>query len=63
MLRHPHLAARGLVGTSPETGLPFIADPVRFIEDRWRPGSAGPAAPRLGADADEVARTWSPTRV
>jgi crotonobetainyl-CoA:carnitine CoA-transferase CaiB-like acyl-CoA transferase len=55
---HPHLAARGLVGTSPETSLPFIADPVCFADEDWRPGSDGSAAPGLNADEDGVLKSW-----
>lgn len=54
VIEHPHIAARGLVGESSETALPFIADPVRFAEADWRPGSDGLPAPLLNADRDEV---------
>lgn len=58
VVEHPHLAARGMVGTSTQTSLPFLADPVRFADEHWRPGSDGPAAPRLNADADSVFGAW-----
>ncbi|MGV0870610.1 CaiB/BaiF CoA transferase family protein [Mycolicibacterium sp. XJ879] len=59
VLEHPHLAARRLVGTSPETSLPFIADPVCFADESWRPGADGAAAPRLNADEDSILRSWA----
>jgi len=58
MLDHPHMAARGLVGTSPDTGLPCIADPVRFVDDEWRPGSDVGGAPLLGADGRYLFELW-----
>jgi crotonobetainyl-CoA:carnitine CoA-transferase CaiB-like acyl-CoA transferase len=58
MLDHPHMAARGLVGTSPDTGLPCIADPVRFADDEWRPGSDVGGAPLLGADGRYIFELW-----
>ena len=63
MLDHPHMTARELVGTSPDTGLPCIADPVRFgAEDNWRPGSGVCGAPRLGADNELTAEAWAAAR-
>ncbi|MGV0851371.1 CaiB/BaiF CoA transferase family protein [Mycolicibacterium phlei] len=58
VVEHPHLAARNLVGKCAETSLPFIADPVRFAEDDWRPGSDGAPAPVLGADGETVFSDW-----
>ncbi|OBF41905.1 hypothetical protein A5719_11025 [Mycolicibacterium peregrinum] len=58
IVEHPHLAARGLVGESAQTSLPFIADPVRFAEEGWRPGSDGSPAPVLNADKDDVLTSW-----
>lgn len=59
VIEHPHMAARGLVGQSPETGLPFIADPVRFADMDWRPGSDGSPAPLLNADTAGVFKYWT----
>lgn len=59
VVEHPHLAARRLVGTSSETSLPFIADPVCFADENWRPGADGAAAPRLNADEKTVLRSWA----
>jgi crotonobetainyl-CoA:carnitine CoA-transferase CaiB-like acyl-CoA transferase len=59
MLHHPHMTARGLVGVSPDTGLPCIADPVRFTDDDWRPGSSVHGAPQLGADSHVTPESWS----
>lgn len=59
MLQHPHMAARELVGVSPDTGLPCIADPVRFTDDDWRPGSSVHGAPQLGADGQLTPESWS----
>ncbi len=58
VVAHPHLAARQLVGTSAETGLPWIAEPVRNMDDEVRLGFDGPGAPRLGADTDDVLERW-----
>ncbi|CAJ1500450.1 CaiB/BaiF CoA transferase family protein [[Mycobacterium] burgundiense] len=63
VIEHPHLAARGLVGESAQTSLPFIADPVRFADDDWRPASDGSAAPTLDADKDYVAASWGAAEI
>ncbi|ODQ96380.1 hypothetical protein BHQ17_01525 [Mycolicibacterium holsaticum] len=59
VVEHPHLLARGLVGESAQTSLPFIADPVRFADDDWRPAADGSPAPVLNADEDSVLRSWA----
>ncbi|MGV0794516.1 CaiB/BaiF CoA transferase family protein [Mycolicibacterium sp. XJ1819] len=59
VVEHPHLLARGLVGESAQTSLPFIADPVRFAAEGWRPASDGSPAPVLNADEDHVLSSWA----
>jgi crotonobetainyl-CoA:carnitine CoA-transferase CaiB-like acyl-CoA transferase len=59
VVQHPHMAARGLVGKSSTTMLPYIADPVRFADQDWRPGSDGRAAPTLNADKEDILSSWT----
>lgn len=58
VLAHPHFAARGLAGTTPATGLPYIGDAVRYHELDFRPGTDTNGAPQLGRDTETVLATW-----
>lgn len=59
VVEHPHMAARGLVGKSAQTSLPFIADPVYFADEGWRPASDGSPAPVLNGDRDQILTCWA----
>jgi crotonobetainyl-CoA:carnitine CoA-transferase CaiB-like acyl-CoA transferase len=58
VVEHPHFAARKLVSTDSETGLPRIADPVRFVDWDVRPGQTALPAPEIGADTEMVLSQW-----
>lgn len=58
VLAQPHFAARKIAGTTAATGLPYIADPIRYHELDSRPGEATAGAPALDADRCAVLADW-----
>lgn len=55
---HPHFEARGIIQRRGPSGVPVLANPIRWAEDGTRPGAEAREAPGLGVDTEQVLARW-----
>lgn len=59
LLDHPHFQARGLLDEQPASDpLVPMLDPLRWVDNDWRPGAGQPSSAGLGEHTEEVLEEW-----